>query len=120
MSSRRISPAGGAAKEEARTKGLTPPDPFEGAEWKDDPAAAKEKWDKFVLAKYDNAVKDEAAKLRHVGEVASMAQNAWLQVLGLSAAVGTGGAFLAAGGEALAVPTLLEGSTGVSTTTWLG
>jgi hypothetical protein len=109
-----------AAKEEARTKGLTPPDPFAGAEWKDDPAAAKEKWDKYVFAQYDKAVKDEAAKLRHVGEVASMAQNAWLQALGLSAAIGTGGALLAAGGSALAVPTLLEGSTGVSTATWAG
>jgi hypothetical protein len=109
-----------AAKEQARTKGLTPPDPFAGAEWKDDPAAAKEKWDKYVFAQYDKAVKDEAAKLRHVGEVASMAQNAWLQALGLSAAVGTGAAGLAAAGEALAVPTLLEGSTGVSTATWLG
>jgi hypothetical protein len=109
-----------AAKEEARTKGLTPLDPFAGAEWKDDPAAAKEKWDKYVFAQYDKAVKDEAAKLRHVGEVASMAQNAWLQALGLSAAVGTGAAGLAAAGEALAVPALLEGSTGVSTATWLG
>ena len=109
-----------AAKEEARTKGLTPPDPFAGAEWKDDPAAAKEKWDKFVFAQYDKAVKDEAAKLRHVGEVASMAQNAWLLMLGGSAAVGIGGAGLAAVGEWAAVPTLLESSTGVNVATWGG
>jgi hypothetical protein len=108
------------AKQQARTNGLNPPDPFEGAEWKDDPAAAKEKWDKYVFTQYDKAVKNEAAGLRHVGEVASMAQNAIFEALGLSAALGTGGAFLAAGGEALALPTLLEGSTGVSTTTWLG
>jgi hypothetical protein len=108
------------AKNEARAKGLNPPDPFEGAEWKDDPAAAKEKWDKYVFAQYDKALKNEAAGLRHVGEVASMAQNAIFEALGLSAALGTGGALLAAGGEALALPTLLEGSTGVSTSTWLG
>ena len=109
-----------AAKQEARTKGLTPPDPFEGAEWKDDPAAAKEKWDKYVYAQYDKALKNEAAGLRHVGEVASMAENAIWQGLGLSAAIGTGGALLAAVGEALALPTVLESSTGVSTSTWLG
>jgi hypothetical protein len=108
------------AKQQARTNGLNPPDPFEGAEWKDDPAAAKEKWDKYVFAQYDKAVKNEAAGLRHVGEVASMAQNAIFEALGLSAALGTGGAFLAAGGEALALPTLLESSTGVSSSTWLG
>lgn len=109
-----------SAKAEARTKGLNPPDPFEGAEWKDDPAAAKEKWDKYVFAQYDKALKNEAAGLRNVGERASMAQNAIFQGLGLSAALGTGGALLAAGGELLALPTLLEGSTGVSTSTWLG
>jgi hypothetical protein len=108
------------AKQQARTNGLTPPDPFEGAEWKDNPAAAKEKWDKYVFAEYDKAVKNEAAGLRHVGEVASMATNAIFEALGLSAAIGTGGALLAAGGEALALPTLLESSTGVSTNAWLG
>ena len=106
------------AKQEARAKGLNPPDPFEGSEWKDDPASAKEKWDKYVFAQYDKALKNEAAGLRHVGEVASMAENAIYQGLGLSAALGTGGALLAAGGEALALPTLLEGSTGISTSTW--
>ncbi len=109
-----------SARAEARAKGLNPPDPFEGAEWKDNPAAAKEKWDKYVFAQYDKAVKNEAAGLKHVGEVASMAKNAIFEALGLSAALGTGGALLAAGGEALALPTLLEGSTGVSTSTWLG
>jgi len=108
------------AKAEARAKGLNPPDPFEGAEWKDDPAAAKEKWDKYVFAEYDKALKNEAAGLKHVGEVASMAQNAIFEGLGLSAALGTGGALLAAGGEALALPTVLESSTGVGTSTWLG
>jgi hypothetical protein len=108
------------AKQQARTNGLNPPDPFEGAEWKDNPAAAKEKWDKYVHAQYDKALKNEAAGLRHVGEVASMAENAIWQGLGLSAAIGTGGALLAAGGEALALPTVLESSTGVSTSTWLG
>jgi hypothetical protein len=108
------------AKQQARTNGLNPPDPFEGAEWKDNPAAAKEKWDQYVFAQYDKALKNEAAGLRHVGEVASMAENAVWQALGLSAALGTGGAFLAAGGEALALPTVLESSTGVSTNAWLG
>lgn len=108
------------AKEQARTKGLTPPDPFAGSEWKDDPAAAKEKWDKYVFAQYDKALKKEAAALRHVGEVASMAQNAFFQAIGFSAAVGTGGGLLAAGGETLALPTVLESSTGVSTSAWLG
>jgi hypothetical protein len=112
------------AKQQARTNGLNPPDPFEGAEWKDNPAAAKEKWDKYVFAQYDKAVKNEAAGLRHVGEVASMAQNAIFEALGLSAALGTGGAFLVPGltaaGEWLAVPTLLESSTGVSYATWAG
>src|SRR5262249_37103036 len=103
-----------AAKEEAKTKGLNPPDPFANAEWKDDPAAAKEKWDKFVHARYDAALKTEAAKLKHMSDVASMAQNAWWQGLVLSAAVGTGGALLEAGGAALSVPTALEANTGVN------
>jgi len=34
-----------------------------------------------VFGEYDKALKAEAAGLRHVGEVASMAQNAWLQAL---------------------------------------
>jgi hypothetical protein len=108
-----------AAKEQARTTGLTPPDPFEGAEWHDDPAAAQEKWDKFVFGEYDKALKAEAPGLRHVGEVASMAQNAWLQALGISAALGTGGAGLEAFGGWLSLPTLLESSTGISSATWL-
>jgi len=57
-----------AAKEQARTTSLTPPDPLEGAEWQDDPAAAQETFDKFVFARYDQALKTEAAALRHVGE----------------------------------------------------
>lgn len=108
------------AKAEARTKGLNPPDPLEGAEWKDNPAAAKEKWDKFVHAEYDKALKKEAAGLRYVGEYASMAENAIYQAWGLSAAVGTGAAGLAAAGEALALPTLLQTSTGISTAKWFG
>jgi hypothetical protein len=109
-----------AAQAEARTKGLNPPDPFAGAEWKDNPAGAKEKWDKFVHAEYDKALKNEAAGLRYVGEYASMAENAIYQAWGLSAAVGTGAAGLAVAGEALAIPTLLQTSTGVSAATWFG
>ena len=109
-----------AARDEARAKGLNPPDPFSGQEWKDNPAAAREKWDKFVHAQYDKALKNEAAGLKHVGEVASMAENAVWQGLGLSAVLGTGGAGLAALGEWAALPTVLETSTGVSSSTWLG
>ena len=69
-------------------------------------------------AEYDKALKKEAAGLRHVGEVASMATHAIFQALGLAAVVGTGGAALGAVG-AWGIP-VLEGSTGVSASTWAG
>jgi hypothetical protein len=107
------------AKQLPRSNGMNP-DPFEGVEWKNDPAAATEKWDKYVFAQYAKTLKNEAARLTYVGEVESTAQNAVFEVLGLSAALGTGGALLAAGGEALALRTMLESSTSVSTSTSLG
>jgi hypothetical protein len=109
-----------AAQADARTKGLNPPNPLAGAEWKENPAAAKEKWDTFVHAQYDKALKGEAAGLRYVGEYASMAENSIYQAWGLSAALGTGAAGLAAIGEALAVPTVLASKTGIAASTWLG
>jgi Domain of unknown function (DUF4157) len=83
------------------------------------PAETANNPDFFIRNEYRKAWKAEAAGLRRMSRIAAAAQVAPFAALGLSAAVGTGGAGLEAFGAWASVPTLLEGSTGISYATWL-